>query len=92
MDRLRFTGKRHRAEIANIDRMIVAQQKALEALRGENRELYLAAIQPDDSLVNYKALGPTRTPPIPEYLQVRINYKMKYMYTVRRKHLSDSSL
>jgi len=65
----RFTGKRHRAEIANIDRMIVAQQKALEALRGENRELYLAAIQPDDSLVNYKALGPTRTPPIPEYLQ-----------------------
>ena len=69
----RFAGKRHLAEIASIDRMIVAQQRALEALRGENRELYLAAISPDDALVNFKALGPTRTPAIPEYLQVRRN-------------------
>ena len=68
----RFAGKRHLAEIASIDRMIVAQQKALEALRSENRDLYLAAIQPDETMVNFKASGPTRTPPIPEYIQVRI--------------------
>jgi len=65
----RFAGKRHLAEIASIDRMIVAQQKALEALRSENRDLYLAAIQPDETMVNFKASGPTRTPPIPEYIQ-----------------------
>ena len=70
----RFAGKRHLAEIASIDRMIVAQQKALEALRSENRDLYLAAIQPDETMVNFMASGPTRTPPIPEYIQVRINW------------------
>ena len=87
----RFTGKRHLAEIASIDRMIVAQQKALEALRGENRELYLAAIKPDDALVNFKALGPTRTPPIPEYLQVRRNMLWKkFIYVPER--LSDISM
>ena len=87
----RFTGKRHLAEIASIDRMIVAQQKALEALRGENRELYLAAIKPDDALVNFKALGPTRTPPIPEYLQVRRNMLCKkFIYVPER--LSDISM
>ena len=79
---LRFTGRQHIAEIARIDRMIVAQQKALEALRSENRELYLAAIKPDDALVNFKALGPTRTPPIPEYLQVRRNSAAEENYYV----------
>merc|ERR1712190_174620 len=65
----RFSGRRHRAEIASIDRMILAQQKALEALRDENRQLYMAAIEPDDTLVNFKSIGPTRTPPISDYLQ-----------------------
>merc|ERR1712018_42973 len=65
----RFSGRRHRAEIASIDRMILAQQKALEALRDENRQLYIAAIKPDDTLVNFQSIGPTRTPAIPEYLQ-----------------------
>jgi hypothetical protein len=37
--------------------------------RLENESLYFQAIQPDNSLLPFRCFGPTRSPPIPGYLQ-----------------------
>lgn len=50
-----------------IDRMLMAQQKALQELRFESNDLYEEAIQPDSNLVPFHVEGPTATPPIDKY-------------------------
>ncbi len=50
-----------------IDNVLNAQEKALQELRFESKELYEAAIQPDLNLVPFHVEGPTATPPIDKY-------------------------
>lgn len=54
-------------DIQNIDRIVLAQQWALDELKSENLELYNAAIQIDEALLPFQATGPVETPPIPDY-------------------------
>lgn len=51
----------------NIDSLVQAQTKALEELRLESEDLYLAAVQPDTTLLPYKARMVVATPPIKNY-------------------------
>ncbi|KAK3923086.1 39S ribosomal protein L40, mitochondrial [Frankliniella fusca] len=44
-----------------------SQRLALDKLREESEELYQAAIQLDNSLINVSIKGPTITPPIKDY-------------------------
>lgn len=50
-----------------IDRLVHAQTKALDELRLESEELYQAAVQPDASLIPFKAKMVVSTPPIKDY-------------------------
>ncbi|XP_037026372.1 39S ribosomal protein L40, mitochondrial [Bradysia coprophila] len=50
-----------------IDKLLNAQEKALQELRFESVALYEQAIQPDTNLVPFHAEGPTATPPIDKY-------------------------
>lgn len=50
-----------------LDKLVNAQNKALEELRFESEELYQEAIQIDPALVPFKAVGPVSTPPIKSY-------------------------
>ena len=52
-----------------IDGVIIAQKKALEALASLDMNLYVKALQSDSTLTNFHAKGPTYTPPITDYLQ-----------------------
>lgn len=54
-------------DFQQIDKMLNAQQKALQELRFESEELYQAAIQLDTNLVPFHVEGPTATPPIDKY-------------------------
>ena len=70
----RYAGRRHVAEIGQIDAVIISRQKALEELRAESSELYAEAIKPDHGMLDgdgrllYQAKGPTATPPIADHL------------------------
>jgi len=64
-----FALKRHREELWELDRKLLAQQKALDKLREESMELYLEACQFDPNLIPFTAEGPTATPPIKDYIQ-----------------------
>ncbi|RZC35266.1 39S ribosomal protein L40, mitochondrial, partial [Asbolus verrucosus] len=55
------------ADIQMLDRIIFAQQKALDELRKESEELYQEAMQVDCRLLPYKTEGPLETPPIESY-------------------------
>ena len=50
-----------------VDRLLMAQQKALQELRFESEELYNEAIQPDLNLLPFNAKGPVATPPVDKY-------------------------
>ncbi len=50
-----------------LDKLVNAQNKALEELRFESEDLYQAAIQIDPELVPFKAVGPVSSPPIKNY-------------------------
>ena len=65
----RFSMKRHRKEIRQIDTVIKAQKKALEDLKKVDYDLYKKAIEPDMSLLPFVAKGPTYTPVIQDYIQ-----------------------
>ena len=65
----RFSGRRHRRELRVFDRLVMAQERALNELRLESKSLYLAAIEPDGDLLPYTTRGPTWTPPIEGHLQ-----------------------
>lgn len=51
----------------SIDRLVQAQAKALDELRLESEELYQAAVQPDATLLPFKAKMVVATPPITSY-------------------------
>lgn len=66
----RWTLYKHEQRLADfqiMDRLVQSQFKALEELRSESEQLYQEAIQPDVSLLPYKAKGPVATPPIENY-------------------------
>lgn len=50
-----------------MDRMMLAQKKALDELRHESEELFQQAIQPDIGMIPLVFHGPTATPPIKNY-------------------------
>lgn len=50
-----------------LDKLVNAQNKALEELKFESEELYQEAIQVDQNLINFKAIGPVHSPPIKNY-------------------------
>lgn len=51
----------------NIDRLVQAQAKALDELRLESEDLYQAAIQPDTTMLPFKAQMVVATPPKSNY-------------------------
>ncbi|XP_057371986.1 large ribosomal subunit protein mL40-like [Daphnia carinata] len=54
-------------EMKMIDRISSSQMQALEQLRAISEDLYIKAIQMDDSLLPFTAVGPSSTPPIVGY-------------------------
>jgi large subunit ribosomal protein L40 len=50
-----------------IDKLAMAQNKALQELKLESEELYLEAIQVDINLLPFYVKGPVSTPPIENY-------------------------
>ena len=52
-----------------MDKVLKAQNKALEELRAESESLYNAAIQFDPGLLGLQVRGPCASPPVPGYLQ-----------------------
>ncbi|ROT82297.1 putative 39S ribosomal protein L40, mitochondrial [Penaeus vannamei] len=59
--------QQHLAETTMIDEVMASQQHALEELRKVSEDLWLEAIQLDQTLLPYRARGPLRTPPIQDY-------------------------
>ncbi|GBP70050.1 39S ribosomal protein L40, mitochondrial [Eumeta japonica] len=53
--------------VAQIDRIMAAQRRALDRLYEESEELYNEAIMPDLQVVPFVAKGPVATPPIKGY-------------------------
>jgi len=68
-DWARFTVKRHWNELWHLDKVILAQTRALDELRKESDPLYDAAVQIDPELIPFSLWGPVVTPPIEGYLQ-----------------------
>ncbi|XP_042905184.1 large ribosomal subunit protein mL40 isoform X2 [Parasteatoda tepidariorum] len=62
-----YKRKEHVAEMSAIQRIIDAQEKALDALQEASPSLYEAAIQPNPSFIPFKMLGPVETPPINKF-------------------------
>ncbi|XP_017845521.1 39S ribosomal protein L40, mitochondrial [Drosophila busckii] len=61
---------KHEEKVADfqiIDRLVQSQSKALQELRLESEELYLAAIEVDLQLLPVTIKGPVATPPIKTY-------------------------
>lgn len=54
-------------DFQQIDKVVMAQQKALQELRFESEQLYEAAVQLDVNLLPFQAQGPVATPPIDRY-------------------------
>ncbi|XP_026283938.1 39S ribosomal protein L40, mitochondrial [Frankliniella occidentalis] len=59
--------KENLASMKLLDQLEYSQRMALDKLREESEELYQAALQVDDSLINISIKGPTVTPPIKDY-------------------------
>ena len=86
-DWTRYATDRNKRELLELDKKIMAQQKALDELRHESLELYLEAVQIDPELVPYTVTGPTLTPAIKDYIQdgaytdITRDYKVVYQDT-----------
>lgn len=50
-----------------LDNVMLSQQKALDELRAESKELYEEAVQPDVSLIPHITKGPLNSIAIPNY-------------------------
>lgn len=59
----RYKQNQHHAEMVAINLALEAQREALEELRLESEELYLAALKPDLNLFPFSHQGPSYTPP-----------------------------
>lgn len=57
----------HQSEAAMLERVVAAQQKALDMLKEESQELYDAAIQVDNGLFPFAQRAIVSTPPIKHY-------------------------
>ncbi|XP_055932511.1 39S ribosomal protein L40, mitochondrial-like isoform X2 [Argiope bruennichi] len=62
-----YKRKQHLAEMAAIQRVSAAQERALDALQEVSQQLYEEALQPDPALIPFKMTGPVETPPIDDY-------------------------
>ncbi|XP_021923104.1 39S ribosomal protein L40, mitochondrial isoform X2 [Zootermopsis nevadensis] len=62
-----YKQKQHLKDTQMIDRLIFAQQKALDELHQESEELYEAAIQINPTQIPFIVRGPVQTPPIKGY-------------------------
>lgn len=61
-------------DLKNLDKLVAAQDKALQELRFESEELYQQAIQTDMDMIPFVAKGPVQTPPIKGYIYVDGDY------------------
>ncbi|CAH0756514.1 unnamed protein product [Diatraea saccharalis] len=67
-DWAKYKQQEYMSHVAQIDRIMAAQRRALDKLYEESEELYDEAIMPDLSLIPYTIDGPVVTPPIKDYL------------------------
>ncbi|KAL0869010.1 hypothetical protein ABMA27_007331 [Loxostege sticticalis] len=63
----RYKREEYMSSVAQIDRIMAAQRRALDKLYEESEDLYYEAIMPDLSLIPYTIKGPVATPPIKDY-------------------------
>ncbi|XP_075982561.1 mitochondrial ribosomal protein L40 [Anticarsia gemmatalis] len=63
----RYKREEYMANVAQIDRIMAAQKRALDKLYEESEDLYNEAIMPDLSLIPYEIRGTVATPPIKNY-------------------------
>ncbi|CAG4954299.1 unnamed protein product [Parnassius apollo] len=63
----RYKREEHIANVAQIDRIMAAQRRALDMLYEESEDLYNEAIVPDLQFIPYTISGPVATPPIKNY-------------------------
>ncbi|KAB0804572.1 hypothetical protein PPYR_01542 [Photinus pyralis] len=63
----KYKHEEHLADIQLVDRIMYAQQKAVDELRKESEELYLEAVQIEPMLLPLKIEGPSDTPSIHNY-------------------------
>lgn len=62
-----YKRKEHVAEMNVLQRIVNAQENALDALQEASPELYEEALQADPSFIPFKMKGPVETPPIENY-------------------------
>ncbi|XP_056275434.1 39S ribosomal protein L40, mitochondrial [Pseudoliparis swirei] len=63
----RYKKEQHMAEMQAVELALEAQREALEELKLESEELYLAALKPDPLLFPFTHEGPAYTPPKSKY-------------------------
>ncbi|CAH2045141.1 unnamed protein product, partial [Iphiclides podalirius] len=63
----RYKHSEYIANIAQIDRIMAAQRRALDKLYEQSEDLYNEAVMPDLQLIPYSISGPVATPPIKNY-------------------------
>lgn len=63
----KYKQEQHLKDAQMLDRIMYAQQKALDELQKESVELYQEAIQFDFTLMPLKSEGPVDTPPVENY-------------------------
>ncbi|KAF3695583.1 39S ribosomal protein L40, mitochondrial [Channa argus] len=63
----RYKQKQHMAQVQAVELALKAQREALEELKLESEELYLAALKPDILLFPFTHEGPAYTPPKTNY-------------------------
>ncbi|TNN66829.1 39S ribosomal protein L40, mitochondrial [Liparis tanakae] len=63
----RYKQEQHMAEVQAVELALEAQREALEELKLESEELYLAALKPDPLLFPFTREGPAYTPPKSKY-------------------------
>ncbi|KAM3960553.1 mitochondrial ribosomal protein L40 [Aphomia sociella] len=63
----RYKRDEYVAQVAQIDRIMAAQRRALDKLYEESEDLYNEAVMPDLQLIPYSTSGPVATPPIKGY-------------------------
>ncbi|CAG4957396.1 39S ribosomal protein L40, mitochondrial [Colias croceus] len=66
-DWTRYKRQEYMANIAQIDRIMAAQKRALDMLYEESEDLYNEAIMPDLQILPYSVEGTYATPPIKNY-------------------------
>ncbi|CAK1550459.1 unnamed protein product [Leptosia nina] len=63
----RYKRQEYMANVAQVDRIMRAQKRALDQLYEVSEDLYNEAIMPDLQLIPYSIVGPYATPPIKNY-------------------------